>query len=536
MSRVNYIAAICAAILLSDGCGHNGSRAADTWQMDTGQADTGQADTKPTDTKSAVSGGSVSGETDIISDSAEENREEVLRQKALEQAEAMDFTIQESPVDRERYAPMDQAYKEAFLKAVTNQIPIHRRDGEEPVLYRDLLKEAGKLPEDQFLRAVRESDYFYQDFDGDGLPELTVDTEGPCVLKYHPEEDRVELYAQKEEGWRLLGKGQMYAEFTESDEEARTNLYCYESGEEKFCLKTILYWYWRREQEPYLVSRGEYTDMAVEEETAQKLKGDYSAAGKEAPGPMTFSAVFGDGENCGYMPGEEIPVRYGLRDTDILPVNDESGEEWEVYRAMMEGDFSVVEGEDWGKLQGDYEEELEDNNGICGWNYFLMDFNQDGIKELVIRFYPGGVNNIASFCCEDGRIRMWGNYGSADSHGYWLPLANGKTLSVYWYQDNRDWWVNRVDSQCGQIREQYYCTWVNQEESDGREGEERERFYGFQDYYHNGKICGSLVGMTEEEWRQIEEGINRLMIPEEVWKPCSVFTPKPDRPEVPGVG
>ena len=93
-----------------------------------------------------------------------------------------------------------------------------------------------------------------------------------------------------------------------------------------------------------------------------------------------------------------------------------------------------------------------------------------------------------------------------------------------------------MDSQCGQIREQYYCTWVNQEESDGREGEERERFYGFQDYYHNGKICGSLVGMTEEEWRQIEEGINRLMIPEEVWKPCSVFTPKPDRPEVPGVG
>ena len=42
--------------------------------------------------------------------------------------------------------------------------------------------------------------------------------------------------------------------------------------------------------------------------------------------------------------------------------------------------------------------------------------------------------------------------------------------------------------------------------------------------------------MTEEEWRQVEEGINRLMIPEEVWKPCDVFTPRSDRPEVPGVG
>jgi hypothetical protein len=93
-----------------------------------------------------------------------------------------------------------------------------------------------------------------------------------------------------------------------------------------------------------------------------------------------------------------------------------------------------------------------------------------------------------------------------------------------------------VDPQCRQIKEQCYYTWVSREEVDGGEGEERKRFYEFQDYYHNGECCGNPVNMTEEEWRQVEEGINRLMIPEEVWKPCDVFTPRSDRPEVPGVG
>ena len=43
----------------------------------------------------------------------------------------IDFTIQESPVDTERYdARTDRAYKEAFLKAITGQAPIRCRDQE----------------------------------------------------------------------------------------------------------------------------------------------------------------------------------------------------------------------------------------------------------------------------------------------------------------------------------------------------------------------------------------------------------------------
>ena len=61
-------------------------------------------------------------------------------------------------------------------------------------------------------------------------------------------------------------------------------------------------------------------------------------------------------------------------------------------------------------------------------------------------------------------------------------------------------------------------------------------YYQFLDYYHDGTRCGDLINLSEEEWGQVEEWIESLQIPEEVSKPCSVFTPKRDRPDVPGVG
>lgn len=73
----------------------------------------------------------------------------------------IDFSIRERPIDTVRYdALTDQIYKSAFLKAVTNQIPIQNQDGMNTVYYRDLLPNAAKMSEDEFLRSVRESDFF----------------------------------------------------------------------------------------------------------------------------------------------------------------------------------------------------------------------------------------------------------------------------------------------------------------------------------------------------------------------------------------
>ena len=173
-------------------------------------------------------------------ETTEQTTEETIRQ-----ARTIDFTIQESPVDMARYDKQtDQRYKEAFLKAVTNQIPIYFPNQKGTSFYKDLVFGAEEMEEDEFQDAVRQSDYFYQDFDGDGLPELIVNTKGTCVLKYHPRGNKVELYHQKGEGWNLLGKGQMYAEFTEYTKGTTELLYCYEYSGQEFCLRDILTRMW----------------------------------------------------------------------------------------------------------------------------------------------------------------------------------------------------------------------------------------------------------------------------------------------------
>lgn len=471
--------------------------------------------------------------------------------ETIRQARTMDFTIQESPVDMARYDKQtDQRYKEAFLKAVTNQIPIHFPNQGGTSFYKDLVFGAEEMEEGEFQDAVRQSDYFYQDFDGDGLPELTVNTRGTCVLKYHPREDKVELYHQKGEGWNLLGKGQMVAEFTEYTKDTTELLYCYEDSGREFCLRDVLTRLWDGWESTYRISLDGCPEMEVEEEIALEILEGYFQAAKNAPHPMTFTQLFGDGEHPGYQPGEELLLWYWMEDREHLPVNEEKGEEWEAYKAMLEGDFSLVEDERWGSLQSNYEDSLEEGDGRCGWSYFLMDFNQDGVKELVVRLYREGVNNTASFYYDKGKIKMWGTYHSADSHGYALPLANGRMLSVYWYQDTKVWWIKRLDSQCREIKEGSYSTGEIRETSDSMDesgespdsnetgaGEAKKNYYyQFLDYYHDGTRCGDLINLSEEEWGQVEEWIESLQIPEEVWKPCSVFTPKRDRPDVPGVG
>ena len=65
---------------------------------------------------------------------------------------------------------------------------------------------------------------------------------------------------------------------------------------------------------------------------------------------------------------------------------------------------------------------------------------------------------------------------------------------------------------------------------------EREWYCSFWDYYHDGSPCWPEISLSEEEWEPIERIIEGLFIPEEAWKPCSVFTPMEERPEIPSVG
>ncbi len=462
---------------------------------------------------------------------ADENTDENMDENTGE-APDIELTIRESPVDTERYdIRTDRIYKEAFLKAITGQAPIRYREG--TVTYRELLPDGEGMEDEAFLKAVRQSDFFYQDYDDDGLPELIIDTEGPCVLKYHPEEDEVELYQQKEPGWRLLGAGQMYADLSGPADGYYVYLYHYESVGGRSGSPASYHW---NSEDGYTcqvtIDGQEYT--VTGEDAVTRLRQAYVRMIKDAPHPMTFAALFGDGGEQGYLPGEEPPPRYLLKETAALPINEESGEEWEAYKTMLEGDFSIVEDERWGGLQASYEDDLEEGDGRCSWSYLLMDFDQDGTKELLLRLYPDRVNTTAYFRYEDGHIKMWRTYMSADPHCYSLPLINGRVLVVEWYQDDRDWYIEGPDPRDWEIREKHYSKTKYTGSQELKEGDPEDH-YTFQDYYHDGKICGALMDLSPEEWEQIEEMVEGLLILEEAWKPCSVFTPKEDRPEIPGV-
>ena len=225
-------------------------------------------------------------------------------------------------------------------------------------------------------------------------------------------------------------------------------------------------------------------------------------------------------------------------------MNEAGGEEWEAYKTMLEGDFSIVEDKDWLSLQRNYEWELQEYGGRCRWSYLLMDLDQDGVQELVIDAFSAldRYEKTACFRYEDGHVKMWGDYGIEDPRTQKVLLANGKILSTYDHH-GRSRWIERLGPQCQEISEWGYVIGMitegpyDQGQGSPGDGTGGTVYHHFHDYYHDGEACGAPLELSPEEWEQveemIEEMIEELAIPAEAWRPCSVFTPREDRPRVP---
>ena len=107
------------------------------------------------------------------------------------------------PINSELYnLETEREYKEAFYAAITNQVAMEYQGGR-TVYFRDYFRNRNDLSD---------LSYLFLDCDGDGLPELAMDgflQEGPCILKYLPEEGRVAVFIQlRSEDWVLLGPGE----------------------------------------------------------------------------------------------------------------------------------------------------------------------------------------------------------------------------------------------------------------------------------------------------------------------------------------
>lgn len=126
------------------------------------------------------------------------------------------------PIDSKLYdAETEQEYKEAFYAAITNQAVMDYQGGR-AVYFRDYF---------QGLKDLNDLSYLFLDCDGDGLPELVMGgfsetkglySNGYCVLKYAPEEERIVFSYRMYSGYMPLGSGQWGSGTKNSDKECYT--------------------------------------------------------------------------------------------------------------------------------------------------------------------------------------------------------------------------------------------------------------------------------------------------------------------------
>ena len=144
--------------------------------------------------------------------------------------ESMDFSTEESPVNTTIYnSELDKEYKTAFVKVLFGQAPI--RDEEKGEYYfgeimPDLNEYSNGIEMGDFMNVryyiaiTNRLNFYYMDFDGDGLPELIThyirieddqDFGGPYILKYNPEDKQVYHFASADAAkWEPLGPGKLY--------------------------------------------------------------------------------------------------------------------------------------------------------------------------------------------------------------------------------------------------------------------------------------------------------------------------------------
>lgn len=240
----------------------------------------------------------------IFADADNIASEEIIKE-IKDRIAAIDFSIQEFSVNDELYdLELDKDYKQAYFKAITNQIQVKEFDYPEKETYYKQLLRGEELPEmsdEEFLEILKKCNYHYIDYDGDGLPELVIHLNGPVILKYAPEEKQVYLLGSYDRS-RLLGSSQMY--YYNSDA-ANRRYYSYwsrdkEGNETSFSFDIEATgrngeWFY----EYCLISIDEFEQVNVGKENWDEITEDFMAfiqlADELALPYITFTEIFGDG-------------------------------------------------------------------------------------------------------------------------------------------------------------------------------------------------------------------------------------------------
>lgn len=234
---------------------------------------------------------------------------EILKDPAREIYEwsiQIDYTVKESPLDASKYdAQTDKIYKDAYYKAVSSQVPVRGLDSEKVYLkgyFGDYFMES--TDEEYLEELIKDTKFYYMDFDGDGLPELIMDVMGAGlhILKYLPEEDVVEIFFgyYRMPYYNLLGAGQLYYH---NPCTANQDIWKYDIVDADGKDSLVVYFWETYAYDPadddgwiatYWVSLDdEFGMVKVDEESYQEITKNFFAAIKNAPSEMEFEEIFG---------------------------------------------------------------------------------------------------------------------------------------------------------------------------------------------------------------------------------------------------
>ena len=231
--------------------------------------------------------------------------------KLYEQLKQIDYTLVEHSIRTDLYdQEMDRSCKEAFLNLIFHKVPAaHNRywDSENIDSYYDCLYDIGAYIEDDFLETVvQEAEYWYLDFDGDGLPELIFELPGskvnPIILKYDTEKKNAYLYlAGGSRDWHFLCPGNLYYDIATDVGVTRYGLKRYDpyGNETMKLIFSILYeydplkyriGYHSEESQETIID----TSAEVSGEVWDELTREFFHSIDHRTASMTFEEMFGD--------------------------------------------------------------------------------------------------------------------------------------------------------------------------------------------------------------------------------------------------
>lgn len=239
-----------------------------------------------------------------IDEIVDEKTEDIVVDTVCARAAAIDFTVKEYPINTEIYTlERNKEYKEAFLQVLLNQIPIQYEDGTKSY-FKEIDSEMNESSYANYIKIIKKAfEYYYFDFDQDGLPELiiescirNVDFGGPRILKYDADSKQVHNFGDNYRwtDWKPLCSGKLYYE----DETSGMFRYGYQELDSLGkVVDEVSFFYTPQSKNDvaiYMISVDEFEQVEVDTGSWEKITHDFFESESNAVTSITFDELFSD--------------------------------------------------------------------------------------------------------------------------------------------------------------------------------------------------------------------------------------------------